>query len=287
MGGKAPTQAGTIDTTQRTRNRTNNRASASTAVDIPTFLQPFLSGNVRNAQQAQADFASAGRGDLVADFTPDQTAAFDMARGFATSDPFQSALNAFQTTANGDYLYGGPGQQAFVDAAVRSAQPGVISRFGGRGGSGLAAASIGQAAVDASAGLFNAERDRQLQAAAGLPSLAMTPIDLLLQTGGAQQTQAQNQINAPLAFAQDRYNMAMGGLPISSLLGSTSTSSGFTSSRGNTVQQQPYFENEGADLLGTVLSGVGLASGLGGALFGPARMAKVFGEGGTGLLGMF
>ncbi len=276
MGGKSAQPSGTIDNTGTQKSRTNT--SAATQTDIPDFLRPFIQGNVRNATNARNSFNQLTRDDLVADFTPDQMAAFEAARGFGTGAPFQSALNAFQSTAQGDYLYGGPAQQAFIDAAVNSAQPGVISRFGGRGGSGLAAASIGQSAVDAYAGLYNNERQRQMQAASGLPTLAMTPIDLLLQTGGQQQTQAQNEINAPLAAAQDRYSMAMGGLPITSLLGTSQT--GTSRTRGNTLQQQPYYENETAGVLGGALSGASL-----GSTFGP--IGTGVGAVAGGLLGLF
>lgn len=280
MGGKSE-QAGTIDTTGRTTGTTTGTTRGTSAVNIPAFLRPFLTQQAGVARGALGDLRGLlNRPELVAGFTPQQQQAFDLAGQFGQSAPFTTALDALQSTAGGDFLFGGPGQQAFVDAAVRSAQPDVISRFGGRGGSGLAAASIGQSAVDASANLFNQERQRQLQAAQALPGLSQLPIDLLLQTGGLQQQLAQQQINAPIAAQQQLLQAATGNLPVSSLLGSTQTGRTTGRTTGTSLTQQPFFENPLANILG----GASALGGLGSA-FGPFGTA--LGGIGGGLLGAF
>lgn len=76
---------------------------------------------------------------------------------------------ALESTARGDFLFGGDGFDAAVDAAIRAARPGIVSTFGraGAGGAtgGLAQAAVGRSAVDAFARQFGEERGRQLSAA--------------------------------------------------------------------------------------------------------------------------
>jgi hypothetical protein len=79
------------------------------------------------------------------------------------------ARQALESTAGGDYLYGGEGFNRAVDAAVNAATPRVASAFGGSvggaSGSGLARQAIGQSALDAFAGQYGNERRNQLGAA--------------------------------------------------------------------------------------------------------------------------
>lgn len=85
------------------------------------------------------------------------------------------ALQNLQATANGDFLFGGPGFNEAVDEAVRRAAPNIISTFGraGVGGAtgGLAQTAISQAATDAFARQFAQERDRQIGASQALADL--------------------------------------------------------------------------------------------------------------------
>lgn len=172
-----------------------------------------------------------------------------------------ASRDALTATANGDFLFGGDGFNAAVDAAVRRATPGILSTFGaaGAGGAtgGLAQEAIGTAAVDAFASQFAQERNNQINAAgmlgnfglqAGdqqlsqalgevnanlgdararleasrlLPGLATADVDLLSRIGGAQQAQAQNELEAPRNALLQLLSAALGGTPISSLLGQT------------------------------------------------------------------
>lgn len=89
-----------------------------------------------------------------------------------------SATEALEATARGDFLAGGEGFDTAVDAAVRAALPQIRSVFGsaGAGGfdSGLAQTAVGQAATDAFARQFGAERGRQVGAADALARLGIT-----------------------------------------------------------------------------------------------------------------
>lgn len=91
--------------------------------------------------------------------------------GFA-NNPFQlnsASSNVLNSTANGDFMFGNPGFNAAVDAAIRKVQPTIASTFSsggsGRLNSGLAKTAMTQAASDAFAGLFDSERNRQMSAA--------------------------------------------------------------------------------------------------------------------------
>lgn len=86
-------------------------------------------------------------------------------------------LDTLRQTANGDFLFGGPGSDAAIEAAVRAAQPAILSTFGSAGVGGgtgaLSQAAIGQAATDAFARQFAQERQNQLGAAGTLANLGL------------------------------------------------------------------------------------------------------------------
>lgn len=86
----------------------------------------------------------------------------------------QLAPGLLDDTLQGKYLYGGEGFNAALDAARNKILPDVESRFarGGRGGSGLAATAEAGALGDAFAGLYNNERERQMQAAQLAPNVS-------------------------------------------------------------------------------------------------------------------
>ena len=76
--------------------------------------------------------------------------------------------SALESTAQGDFLYGGEGFNAALDAATRAAMPGINSRFamGGSGAvdGGLAQTARTQAVADAFARQYGQERANQLAA---------------------------------------------------------------------------------------------------------------------------
>ena len=283
---------------------------------IPTAQQTFLDAargqNIEDflPQSALDTFASTGSLGFIPQSSRDvldRTAAGGILPNIAT-DEFGRAISgdvipsestdALSSTARGDFLFGGQGFDAAVEAAVRAARPQVISTFGraGAGGAtgGLAQTAIGESAVDAFArqfgqergrqlgaadslarlglagqgqrldaadtlsrlglaenqqglasanilgGLANTERSRelsaanllaalgdtersrQLTAAGQLPGLALAESDILGQIGAQQQALDQARISAPIDAQLRLLMAALGGLPISSLLGESS-----------------------------------------------------------------
>ena len=85
----------------------------------------------------------------------------------------QPVFDQLSGTLNGDYLHGGAGFDAAQQAAYNRITPQVQSAFsgGGRLQSGLAQTAQTQALGDSFAGLYNNERNRQLQAAQVAPSV--------------------------------------------------------------------------------------------------------------------
>jgi hypothetical protein len=267
MGGKAPKEQ---TTTQDSSGSTVQRTT------IPEFLRPFIEGGAVTAGGALGKLEDLSGGDLVAPFSADQLSAFDLARRFGSSAPFTSALDSLGATARGDFLYGGPGFDQAVTAAVNAAKPHILSTFGaaGRGTGGLAKTAIAQSAIDAFASQYGSERGRQLQAASALPTLGQMPIELLLGTGTLQQQLEQQKRSAPLSAQTNLLTAALAGLPISSLLGFKQET------EGTGTSTQPLYQNQTAGALGGALTGAQL-----GSMFGP--IGTGIGAIGGGLLGYF
>ena len=234
----------------------------STQPSIPGFLQPFIQQSAGVANSALGSLSGqlqgAGASDLVAGFNPDQQQSFDLLRGIANGQGgfLPSALNALQSTADGDFLFGDQGFDQAVQAAVNAAQPSILSAFGGagRGTGGLAQAAIAQQATDAFARQFGQERGRQLNAAQLLPQFATFGAGLLGDIGAQQQNQSQRELTAPISAQESLLSAALGGLPLASLIGRNQTST------------QPLFRNRSSELLGTGLAGLGLFNGISGGL---------------------
>lgn len=279
------------------RGRFTERASLAQAMGSAPASLP----SPGPARAPATPFPGAAPEDLVAGLTPAQRRALELgiaraqgAGGFIPAaqqeflrtaqgrdiasflDP--TALSALQSTAAGDFLFGGQGFREAVDAAVRAAQPHILSTFGGagRGTGGLAQTAIAQAASDAFAaqfgqerarqlqaasalsGLAEAERARQLQAAGLLPSMAFADTDALLRIGTIQQQQAQRELDAPIMALERLLTLSGAPVPLGATMGQVVTQPG-----------------------GSSLAG-GLAGGLGGALTG-AQLGSLVPGIGTGL----
>lgn len=221
----------------------------------------------------------------IAQFNPDQQKYFQMAREFGESEPYLTGLEALTGTAGGDFLYGGPAQQAFVDAAVRQAQPGIFSAWGGAGRTGgmNAPQLLGRTAIDAYAGLYNNERDRMMAAAGQLPAYASTPLQLFSDIGNQQFNRSQAVNDAKYAAQKERIAknqwLAQQGsqLPWSGIIGQTTTGS----SEG--TQSDPYFENKTASGFGGALAGLSILDAI---MPGAGTGAKIAGAGLGGILGL-
>lgn len=157
-------------------------------------------------------------------------------------------------TLSGNYMSGGPGFDAFADAAWSSVRPSVDSMFatGGRSGSPLHAESLGRGFGRAMAPLYDAERNRMMGAAAAAPSLSMADYadaGQLMNVGAARDAKNQQ-------LTDDQYNQ------LSRYMGLIQGNYGGTSTQTGGSGSNPIL---GA--LGGGLSGAGMASALG--LSGP------------------
>ncbi len=201
-----------------------------------------------------------------------------MEDGMAQNILPDSAFSSLNDTAAGNYLHGGEGFNAAVDAAIRRAQPGILSTFGaaGRSGSGLAQTAMAQAASDAFASQyanernnqmaaagalanintsnFNAERGRQLLAGAQHDALRSQQANDLLRSGSIREDRQREFLLEPFT----RFNLATD--PIIRAIGGAPTTTSTT---------QPLHKNTGAGLLGGALGGAGLGQALGFAGAGP------------------
>lgn len=150
----------------------------TSAIDSLTALgvDPMALATLRQQASAGALPGQAALSGLLGRATPGMDTLGGLT-GSGLSDVGQQALTA---TAAGDFLYGGDGFNAAVDAAVRRATPGIISTFGaaGAGGAtgGIAQEAIGQAAVDAFARQYAQERANQLGAAGSLNQFGLADV---------------------------------------------------------------------------------------------------------------
>jgi hypothetical protein len=143
--------------------------------------QPYLQqGFSRAADLFLNNHAPMYPGEMVAPYSPETQVAQSLItnRAIDGSPVMNAGNNTLQNylsndylnsdkTANGDYLYGGQGFNAAVDAAIRRATPQVNSQFalsGQTGRTGLADAAIAQQGLDAFASQY--ANERQLQEAA-------------------------------------------------------------------------------------------------------------------------
>lgn len=241
-------------------------------------VQPYLIGSGGIYPEAQKLFQAGGPktypGQTYADFTPTQLQAQDLSiqRALNGSPVTNAAQTNITDTLNGNYLYGGPGFDAALNAASNRIIPQVNSSFeaNGRYGSGLNQVAQTQALGDSFASLYNNERGRQMQAGLQAPGLAntdLTNLNLLSQVGAQQQGQNQNAINDIM----NRYNYAQ-QLPYSNLQNYASLivpGAGLGRSQSAT---SPFYRNRTAGALGGAASGAALGAALagGGAAAGGA-----------------
>ena len=133
-------------------------------------------------------------GTAIPEFAPASLQAMGMQeeRALAGSPLLPAAQEQNLATMRGDYLYGGPGFNAAFDAARRAITPQVQGAFerAGRFGGGLAQEAETRALADAFAGLYGAERGRQMTAMGMAPAMAQADyqdIQRLAQVGEMQE----------------------------------------------------------------------------------------------------
>ena len=145
-----------------------------------------------------------------------------------------AALQALQSTAGGDFLHGGEGFNAALEAATRQSQKAAANAFGGTAGgvgSGLSRDAVGQGTSDAFAGLFNANQNRQLGAAGTLGQFGNAERDRRLSAGGILANFGNSERN--------RQENAIGNLPNVGLAGSN-----ILDQVGGQIQGQQQREND-------------------------------------------
>jgi hypothetical protein len=292
-----------------------SKQTVTTSVDIPEFLRPYIEQSAAISNNALATVAPLlSQGNFIAPFNSTQNAGFQSAINAANGaggffdtaentflnaagdrsardllDP--ASLNAFlgaangtgpgsetlSRTANGDFLFGGAGFNAALDAANREAQKRVFSTFGaaGRSNGGLAEEAIARASSDAFANLFNANLDRQqgaansladrslqgggaiaeidntldarrLQAAGILPELAFGRSNALTQIGDRRQAQEQEQLLSKINGLTQLVGLGQGVVPAGATLGNTETTT----------------RPRSGSLAGSILGGLSLGAGI-------------------------
>ena len=208
----------------------------------------------------------------VTPFSPvtEQALALQQQRALAGNPLLGMGQNQAMQTLGGDYMSGGPGFDAFADAAWSSVRPGVDSMFGrsGRSGSPLHAESLGRGFGRAMAPLYNSERNRQMQSAFGAPGLASADygdIGQLGAVGAAQEGKAQQYLDDPYTRLQRYMGLIQGNY------GGTQTTTGGTGG-------SPLMGAMGGGLAGAGIgSTLGLAGGPLYALAGLGALGGLFG----------
>lgn len=176
----------------------NTLLDATQGTDLSQFLDPAALESLRNLSGGQ-------------EILPEETYRALVNASTGTSQLPQAATDALTSTAQGDFLYGGEGFNAAIDAAMRKIQPQLISTFGaaGPGGAtgGLSRAAIGQATADAFANQYGAERRNQMSAADRLAALGLAEqqgaAGLLGQTGASTLQNALGASQALGGFGQN------------------------------------------------------------------------------------
>lgn len=248
--------------------------------------QPYLKEGFKKAEDLymKQDAPAYFPGNTVVPFSPETNAALNLTTQRALSgSPLQSAANTQLTgTLNGDYLYGGQGFNAAVDAATRKALPQINSKFegGGRLNSGLAKTAQTQAIADAFASQYGDERTNQQRAMLFAPQMMQqdyADYQQLANVGAAREGLSQAQL------AEDvnryNYNQQAPGLQLQNYMSTIQGNYG-----NSQTTTSPLYRNQGAGFLGGAMGGMSMASSLG-ALPGMAALGGPPGLIGGAILG--
>jgi hypothetical protein len=203
-------------------------------------------------------------GNTVVPFSPETQLALNMQANRALNgSPIQgAATNQLTSTLNGDYLYGGQGFNQAVDAATRRILPQVNSSFesAGRTGSGLAKTAQTQAISDAFANQYGQERENQMRSMFFAPQIAAQDyqdIGMLADVGAQREGLSQQQLAADID--KFNYNENLQRNKLADYMGLIQGNYGGSSM---TQMNQPLYRNQGASMLGGMLSGASMGSKL-------------------------
>lgn len=280
-----------------------NKPAAQQTVTSKTEIPPWLEQPMQSAVGAAGDLYGQGGpgyypGQTVVPFSGQTQESMgmteDLARGGVPG--MAEAQQNYTGLLGGDYLYGGEGFNAAIDAAQRQIQPRIASAFGraGRNESGLADVAMAREIGDVFAGQYGQERNRQMQGLGMAPmmqALAYDPAQRLGAVGAMQEAQTgAEQADARARYEHEAYR------PQSDLDAYIQRIQGIAPFGGGTqTQTSPLYRNRGAGVLGGALGGLGAAGQLGampffsagGAGAGLGSFLGPLGMIGGGLLGAF
>jgi hypothetical protein len=226
--------------------------------------QKYLT-NVFTRAQAQSNIPQTFfPNQTYASFSPQTEQALNLTEQRALAgSPVQNAANQqLQATLNGDFLHGGAGFNAALDAARNRILPDIQSRYsrGGRYGSGLGREAEARALADSFAAQYGNERENQLRAMFFAPQAAASDyrdMNALAGVGAQREGQAQSSIDE----AMSRHNFGQQE-PVDRLRQYRELIDG---NFGNQQQSQTtgFRGNRGAGILGGALAGGQLAGLMG------------------------
>lgn len=226
--------------------------------------QPYLSHGFGQAQAQQGTPQTFFPGQTYANFSPQTEQALNLTEQRALAgSPVQRAGNKQLTdTLNGNYLYGGEGFNAALDAAKRRILPQIDSQFaqGGRYGSGAHKAALTQTLGDSFASQYGQERENQLRSMLFAPQAAQADYqDLNALAGVGSQREGQAQSGIDEAMERHNFQQMEPAERLARYMAMIQGNYGSSMSQ----QNQPFRGNRGAGVLGGALGGAGIGSAFG------------------------
>jgi hypothetical protein len=240
----------------------------------PKALQPIISGVATGAQDWFNNYnPSFYPGSTVAPFSSETEQALNMQaqRAMAGNPLNANAQSQVNQTLTGE-AFNQPGFDAALRSGINRVMPGVNSVFSrsGRSGSGLHDAAIAESLGNVYGGLWDSERNRQMQASQMAPSLAMADYNdpaQLRAVGMERENLANQQIQEQIARHQFEQNKGYEGLQKYAGIANMLMGGGY----GTT--STPYSTNPAAGALGGAATGAGIYSMMGGPM-GAAMMSN-------------
>lgn len=202
-----------------------------------------------------------------ANFSPQTEQALNLTEQRALAgSPVQNAANSeLQRTLNGEYLHGGTGFNAALDAARNRILPDIQSRYalGGRFGSGLGKEAETRALADSFASQYGQERQNQLSAMLFAPQAAASDYaDMHALAGVGAQHEGQSQSKIDEAMNRHQFAQMEPDQRLQAYMALINGQYGGQSSG----QTTGFRGNRGAGVLGGAIGGAGLGGQFGGPM---------------------
>jgi hypothetical protein len=226
--------------------------------------QPYLKAGFQAAQDSILNYTPQYYpGQTVIPYSPETNQAMNITEQRALAgSPLQNASNTqLSNTVGGNYLYGNPGFDAAIKAAMDKQTPNIDSQFelSGRYGSGLNQTAHDQAFADAFASQYGNERTNMMQASMLAPTAVASDYNdaSKLAAVGAQKESLQQEQAADQAARWDygqnvRQQQIQAYMPlIQGNYGGTSTT---------TSPMPPIYRNQTAGFLGGATGGAQLGN---------------------------